>query len=186
MTLVEATPAAWVLAVSGLMAASFVHGVLGMGFPRIATPLLAWLFGFRSAVYISAPTVLALAMILAFGSGSERWVTLRRLWYLPVFALVGGLGGGLLLAHASPFTLMRLLMGMIGVFLVSDLLRPQSKRLPPPPRLVIPAGATASALCGAFDVAVTVGVPFLRVFLHWARPRVGETVQVLNYWDNAV
>lgn len=82
-------------------AAALVHGALGIGFPMVATPLLAMVVDVRTAVLILViPTlIINLANIIKGGNLSS---SIGRYWPMAVFSIFGSLAGAQLLIHFSP------------------------------------------------------------------------------------
>lgn len=78
-----------------------VHGTLGIGFPMLATPLLALFMDVRSAVLlILIPTM---AMNIASILHGGRWGdSIGRHWPLAIFAVVGAVLGTRLLIQTDP------------------------------------------------------------------------------------
>lgn len=96
--------------------AGLVHGTLGIGFPMIATPLLALVADVRTAILLLVlPTVVInVANILKGGRWSQ---SIARYWPLAVYGMIGSfLGTRLLIAvPAEPFRL--LLAAMLVLYL---------------------------------------------------------------------
>ncbi len=90
-----------------VLAAGLVHGTLGLGFPLVATPLLALVFDVRSAVIATLlPTVVVnIASVLRGGQWSQ---SIGQFWPLSVWAVVGGLFGThvLIVSEPAPFKLL--------------------------------------------------------------------------------
>jgi uncharacterized protein len=96
---------AWVVAVIAL--AGLTHGVVGIGFPLVATPLLTLALDIKAAVFfILLPTVAATGISALQGG---RWrESMGRFWYMP---LLMGLGSHLgtrifIVSDPAPFVLM--------------------------------------------------------------------------------
>lgn len=105
-----------VIAVSG-----FVQGALGMGFPMIATPLIALVTDMRSAIIIVLLPCLACVAASMARSGPLKPV-LARFWMMPLGMLAGAaIGTRIFIAYPLfPYTL--LLAAMIFVYLSMDYL----------------------------------------------------------------
>lgn len=90
-----------------ILAAGLVHGTLGLGFPLVATPLLALAFDVRSAIIATLlPTVAVnIASVLRGGRWSE---SIGQFWPLAAWAVVGSLLGTqvLILSDPAPFKLL--------------------------------------------------------------------------------
>ena len=98
-----------------------VHGTLGLGFPMVATPILAIFLDVRSAILITLlPTV---AVNLATIFSSADWVNaLRRFTLLIICSLLGGIAGSFLLASVDPNPFRLVLALLIILFLTSSAL----------------------------------------------------------------
>ena len=72
-----------------LFVAGLVHGTLGLGFPLIATPLLARFMDVRSAILITLlPTATVnIASILRGGHWEE---SIGQFWPLGLYSMLGG------------------------------------------------------------------------------------------------
>lgn len=103
-------------------AAALVHGTLGLGFPMVATPLLALLFDVRSAILITLlPTVAV--NVVSIARGGNWGDSIGRYWPLGVYAVIGSaIGSGLLLV-SSPEPFQFLLAGIILLYLCQDRMR---------------------------------------------------------------
>ena len=73
------------------MGAGLIHGFVGIGFPLIATPLFALLFGFQRAVPILVlPTLLLVfCTFVAFGRAIDPREAFRRYWPLLLMSPIG-------------------------------------------------------------------------------------------------
>lgn len=108
MTGLEALPlAAMAWIVFALAAAGLVHGTLGLGFPLVATPLIALVTGIKTAVIIVAPPTLVV-VIAAILLGGPLLPSLREWWRMPIWMLLGSLVGTsvFILTDAAPLTLL--------------------------------------------------------------------------------
>ncbi len=96
--------------------AGFVHGTLGLGFPLVATPLLALIVDVRSAILITLlPTVAVnVASIVRGGRWGE---SIGRFWPLAAFAVLGSALGTRVLIVADPAPFKLLLAALILVYL---------------------------------------------------------------------
>lgn len=87
--------------------AGLIHGTLGLGFPLIATPLLALVVDVRSAILITLlPTVAVnVASIIKGGRWSE---SIGRFWVLALCAIAGSVLGTsvLIVSDPAPFKLL--------------------------------------------------------------------------------
>ena len=84
-----------------MLLAGLVHGAIGLGFPMVATPLIAVFLDVRLAILITLlPTITVnIASILG---GSDYRNSFSRFWLLFTFVLVGSIVGSLMLAFLDP------------------------------------------------------------------------------------
>lgn len=99
--------------------AGLVHGTLGLGFPVVATPIIAAMLDVRTAILLTLlPTV---AVNLASIVGAKGYGdSLRRFWPLLCWALLGGVCGTWLLSQTDPGPFKLLLAALILLFLWSS------------------------------------------------------------------
>jgi uncharacterized membrane protein YfcA len=116
------TLALWLAAAVIFLLAGLAHGVLGLGFPMLATPLLAILIDVRSAILLTLlPTITVnLISILRGGRWSE---SIGRFWPLAVMIPLGTVAGTWLLVSVDPAPFRLLLAGIILLHLFNDRLR---------------------------------------------------------------
>jgi uncharacterized membrane protein YfcA len=107
----------WVAAVIAF--AGFVQGALGLGFPIVATPLIALATDMRSAVILVLLPCLAAVTANVVKSGSLR-EALAEFWMMPFFMLIGAAIGTRLFISAPQFPYSLLLAAMIFVYLNLD------------------------------------------------------------------
>jgi uncharacterized membrane protein YfcA len=89
----------WVFLV--VLAAGGVHGLLGIGFPMIATPLIAMLTDVRSAMLLVLLPTLAINIVNVIAGG--RWRdSLARFWPLAVYSILGSILGTRLIVVGDP------------------------------------------------------------------------------------
>jgi uncharacterized membrane protein YfcA len=93
--------------VFALAAAGLVHGTLGLGFPLVATPLVALITGIKTAVILVAPPTL-IVVIAAIVSGGPLWPSLREWWRMPIWMFLGSVSGTFVFVRtdAAPLTLL--------------------------------------------------------------------------------
>ncbi|MFT5176207.1 MAG: putative membrane protein YfcA, partial [Gammaproteobacteria bacterium] len=82
----------WLVFALILAFAGLVHGTLGLGFPVLATPLLALMVDVRLAILITLlPTATVnLGSIIQGGNWSE---SIGRFWPLALYSVIGGVVG---------------------------------------------------------------------------------------------
>lgn len=107
-------------AYAGIMLfAGLVHGTLGLGFPLVATPLLALFTDVRSAILI---TLLPTASVNVFSIlHGGRWSeSIGRFWPLAVYAVGGGIAGTYLLVISDPAPFKLLLAALVLLYLFAS------------------------------------------------------------------
>lgn len=113
-SLLSLVPYAAVMLVAGL-----VHGTLGLGFPLVATPLLALFMDLRTAILVTLlPTVAVNIVSIIKGGGWRR--SIGTFWPLAVYALVGGGVGAYVLTLSDPAPFKLLLAGLVFLYLGSN------------------------------------------------------------------
>src|SRR5688572_1581390 len=92
--------------------AGMVQGALGVGFPMLATPLIAMVTDMRTAVILVLIPCVATTITNIVTAG-PLGATLRRFWFMPLCMLAGAaIGAHVFVSHAAfPFAL--LLAGVI-------------------------------------------------------------------------
>jgi len=95
------TPWLYTYLIGVMLLAGLVHGAIGLGFPMVATPLIAVFLDVRLAILITLlPTITVnIASILG---GSDYRKSFSRFWLLFTFVLVGSIAGSLMLAYLDP------------------------------------------------------------------------------------
>lgn len=94
----------------------FVHGTLGLGFPLIATPLLALFVDVQSAIIITLLPTIAVNIVSILRGG--RWrESIGKFWPLAVYAVIGGAIGTWFLIIGDPALYKLLLAGLILLYL---------------------------------------------------------------------
>jgi hypothetical protein len=99
--------------------AGFVQGALGLGFPIVATPLIALTTDMRSAVILVLLPCLAAVAANVVKSGSLR-EALAEFWMMPIYMLIGAAIGTRLFIIAPQFPFSLLLAAMILLYLNLD------------------------------------------------------------------
>lgn len=149
--------------VFALLASGFAHGLIGFGFPLIATPLVVLILDFKTAVAALILPTLVVSSINTFRGGNAL-ANLGRFWFMPLAPIVGSYAGTrlLLVSPSEPFML--LLAALLLFFLFRDRLGrveiPWVKRRP------VAAGVLAGFAAGIFESTANVAMaPFLIYFL---------------------
>lgn len=102
-----------------MLCAGLVHGTLGLGFPLVATPLLALFIDVRSAILITLLPTVAVNVISIFRGGKWR-DSIGRFWPLAVYAIAGGAAGTHLLVVSDPAPFKLLLAGLVVLYLFAS------------------------------------------------------------------
>jgi uncharacterized protein len=105
---------AFVMALSGAM-----QGALGLGFPTVATPLIALVTDIRTAIILVLLPCLATVVLNLFRGGPLGPV-LARFWMMPFYMLLGAAVGTRLFVAYPGFPYALLLAAMIFVYLNLD------------------------------------------------------------------
>lgn len=107
------------MVVSVMLFAGLVHGTLGLGFPMVATPILAISFDVRTAILITLlPTVSV--NLMSIWNSRESFDSVRRFLPLTGFTLIGGVIGAYILANTDPNPFRLVLAGLILLYLWND------------------------------------------------------------------
>ncbi len=149
----------WIALAIGL--AGLVHGTLGLGFPLVATPLIATVTDVKTAVVLVAPPTLAvvIASILRHPGFAA---TVREHWQMPVWAFAGSVIGTQIFIAIDPTPLTLLLALGICVYLCMDLFGRGESRLVQTHRRKF--GMLFGLAGGLFEGAVNIAVPPLLIY----------------------
>ena len=143
--------------------AAAVHGGIGIGFPMIATPLLALVTDVRTAILLLVlPTVvLNVANILKGG----RWRhSIAVFWPLAVYGMIGSVIGTRLLIVFSPEPFLSLMAAMLVIYLNADRFDAGFTWVHRHPRIAFAVfGLTAGILAGTVSVMLAVLAVMLMV-----------------------
>ena len=112
----------WLAIAAVFIVAGLAHGILGLGFPMMSTPLLAILFDVRSAILLTLLPTIAVNLISIARGG--RWSeSIGNYWPLALMIPLGALAGTWLLVSVDPAPFRLLLAGIILLHLFNDRLR---------------------------------------------------------------
>lgn len=103
-----------------ILFAGLVHGTLGLGFPMVATPILATMMDVRSAILITLLPTMAVNIASIVNSRASLAGT-RPFMPLVGFALLGSIAGAAVLAVTDPAPFRIVLAGLILLYLWSSL-----------------------------------------------------------------
>jgi len=166
---------AWVGLV--VIVAGLVHGLIGLGFPMIATPLIALTSDVRSAIVaLLLPTMAINAVNIIRGGNWGK--SIGRFWLLALFGALGSLLGTRILVYTDPAPFRLLMAGVLFLYLAHHRLgiRMQWVR-----RHTIAASIGFGLLGGFLAGTVNVMVPALIIFAIELRLAPLVTVQVFNF-----
>jgi uncharacterized membrane protein YfcA len=158
----EALPAgliAWALCV--MLLAGLAQGMLGFGFPFIATPLIAMVSDMRTAIVAVLLPTLATVLVALLASGSPR-ATLARFWMMPLYMIVGAAAGTSLFVAAPGFPYALLLALLTLLYLNLD--RLGLGESPVVRRHERGFGVLAGLTAGVFEGTANVAGPALIIF----------------------
>ena len=109
------------LAMVGIMLLSgLVHGTLGLGFPMVATPMLATMTDVRSAILITLLPTMAVN-IASIANNRATLDSTRKFLPLVIFTLLGSIAGASLLALVDPAPFRIVLAALILFYLWNGL-----------------------------------------------------------------
>lgn len=165
----------WIAVV--VLVAGFVQGALGLGFPTLATPLIALATDIRTAVIIVLLPCLATVVTSAVRSGHFRQA-LAEFWMMPLYALVGAAIGTQLFIAFPAFPYALLLAAVILVYLNLDRLgRGESQRMR---RHRHAFGALFGVLAGVSEGTANVAAPPLIIYYLGLGLQPSIFVQAMN------
>lgn len=107
-----------------MLFSGLIHGTLGLGFPMVATPMLATIMDVRSAILITLLPTMAVN-ITSILKSEARLETARQFSPLIIFALLGSVIGSGVLAITDPAPFRVLLAGLILLYLWNGLRIPR-------------------------------------------------------------
>jgi hypothetical protein len=106
-----------VIAIFAIMLfAGLIHGTLGLGFPMVATPMLATMMDVRSAILITLLPTMAVN-IASIANNKSSLASTRPFLPLVLFALLGSIAGASVLAVTDPAPFRIVLAGLILLYL---------------------------------------------------------------------
>jgi len=103
-----------------ILFAGLVHGTLGLGFPMVATPILATMMDVRSAILVTLLPTMAVNIASIINSRSSLAST-RPFIPLVGFTLLGSIAGAAVLAATDPAPFRIVLASLILLYLWSSL-----------------------------------------------------------------
>lgn len=157
--------------------AGLVHGMLGLGFPLVATPLISLLIGIKPAIVLVVPPTLVVIAVSML-SGSPLGPILRQWWRMPLWMFCGALVGTRLFIGFDPapltLVLALVILGYLGLDSIGRARWPILERHPH-------AFAMLFGFCGGiFDSSVNVSAPPLLIYFLSLGLAPGALVKALN------
>ncbi len=166
---------AWIVLVT--MLSGYVQGLLGVGYPMLATPLLSLVIDLRTAMIVTVPTILFLTIYLTLRGGNLR-ASVGRFWYMPVCMIGGGLIGARIFFALDPEWLLLALGAALLLYVSLDWLG--RARIAGAQRFMHPVAAVCATLAGLTEAAINVGAPFLLIWCLVMGLAPVTMIQVLN------
>ena len=99
-----------------MLFAGLIHGTLGLGFPMVATPMLATMMDVRSAILITLLPTMAVN-IASIANNKSSLASTRPFLPLVLFALLGSIVGASVLAVTDPAPFRIVLAALILLYL---------------------------------------------------------------------
>jgi len=99
-----------------MLFAGMIHGTLGLGFPMVATPMLATMMDVRSAILITLLPTMAVN-IASIANNKSSLASTRPFLPLVLFALLGSIAGASVLAVTDPAPFRIVLAALILLYL---------------------------------------------------------------------
>ena len=175
MSLLQFDGAVLFAVVGVILFAGLVHGTLGLGFPMVATPILATMMDVRSAILITLLPTMAVN-IASIANSRASLASTKPFVPLVLFALAGSLAGATILALTDPAPFRIMLASLILLYLWSSL-RISKQWLSDNSMLAMAGfGITAGLAAGTTNVMVAVLIIY---FLSLDTPRT-TMVPTLN------
>ena len=158
-----------------MLFAGLIHGTLGLGFPMVATPILATMMDVRSAILITLLPTMAVN-IVSIANSKSSFETTKQFFPLVFFALLGSLAGASILATTDPAPFRILLAGLILLYLWNNLRIPRQWLTDNALLAMALFGLTAGIAAGTTNVMVAILIVY---FLSLETPR-STLVPALN------
>lgn len=154
-----------------------MHGLFGIGFAMIATPLLALFLDYRVAVALAAFPLLAMALGWLVVNVRSRFAWAGQLWLLP--GIAAGAAAGTLLQVSLPETVS---IALLAVLLSASLAVPWLARRAAAlgPAATQRHASAFGALAGMTESALNVGAPFMLLYGSLAKLNRFEQLLALN------
>ena len=166
---------AWIVAV--VIVAGVVQGALGLGFPTVATPLIAIVTDIRTAIIIVLLPCIATIVTSLIRSGFLRQA-LAEFWMMPIYMVVGASIGTRLFIAYPHFPYALLLAGVIVVYLNLERIGRGESSFMRERRLAF--GALFGVVAGVSEGTANVAAPPLVVYYLSIGTQPTLIVQALN------
>jgi len=167
---------AWIALV--VLVSGFTHGVIGFGFPIIATPLLALALDIKAAILLVVMPTIAVTVISALRGGNLR-ASIGRFWYMPLCIALGSYAGTrfLIAADPAPFVLVLALVLLVWLNLERFTKAEISvvRRHPHPFAIVFGLAA------GVLEATANVAGPLLIIYFALVGLAPHTMIQALNF-----
>ena len=150
-----------------ILLSGLIHGTMGLGFPMVATPVLATMMDVRSAILITLLPTMAVNVASILNSKSSLENT-RPYLPLVLFALLGSIIGSSVLAITDPAPFRILLAALILLYLWNNLRIPKQWLVDHAMAAMAVFGMTAGIAAGTTNVMVAVLIIY---FLSLETPR---------------
>ncbi len=154
-----------------------VHGTLGIGFPLVATPIIALVTDVRTAIIILLIPTMAVN-ITSIVSGGKFMDVMKRFWFILIFIGIGSYIGTsmLVLIDPNPF---RLLLALVIIFYIytrsTSLVKWEFVRKYPNA-----TGAGIGTTAGFLAGTVNITMPPLIIYFTELRLTPLQIIQILN------
>jgi uncharacterized protein len=157
--------------------AGVIHGIFGLGYPLIATPLLALVTDVKTAILLTlAPNIAVNAWTMLRGGNWGE--SLGRFWHVAVWMLAGSVLGTLVLVQFDPNPFRLLLALTVVFYLLGDRIARLDfgfvRRRPGY------SGSVAGVAAGLLGGTVNVGGPVLMIYFLEMRVAPLVVVQSMN------
>jgi len=158
-----------------MLFAGLIHGTLGLGFPMVATPMLATMMDVRSAILITLLPTIAIN-IASIANSKSSLASTKPFLPLVLFALLGSILGASILAITDPAPFRIVLAGLILLYLWNRIRIPKQWLLDNAMLAMAVFGIIAGISAGTTNVMVAILIIY---FISLETPR-STLVPALN------
>ena len=141
--------------VAVMLFAGLIHGTLGLGFPMVATPMLATMMDVRSAILITLLPTIAIN-IASIANNKSSLASTKPFLPLVLFALLGSMLGAGILAITDPAPFRIVLAGLILLYLWNRIRIPKQWLLDNSMLSMVVFGIIAGISAGTTNVMVAI------------------------------